>query len=111
MRQAGILAAAGIMALEENVEYLADDHEKASKLAEGLSSIDEIKVDDMTHQTNMCFIRIAEKDAKALPAFMKENNILSYPGSHIRFALHLDIDLEDINDIVSVIKQYYQQHK
>ena len=110
MRQAGILAAAGIMALEENVKCLADDHEKARKLAEGLSAIDEIKVDDMTHQTNMCFIRIAEKDAKALPAFMKENNILSYPGSHIRFALHLDIDFEDINDIVNIIKQYYQQH-
>ncbi|MBT4525903.1 MAG: low-specificity L-threonine aldolase [Deltaproteobacteria bacterium] len=111
MRQAGVLAAAGIIALEENVSHLAEDHEKAIQLANGLKTIDEIEVDDMTRQTNMCFIRIAKEDAETLPAFMKENNILSYSGTHIRLALHLDVDPEDIGYVVKVIKQYYQEKK
>jgi threonine aldolase len=111
MRQVGILAAAGILALEEHVTLLKEDHEKASQLAEAFKTIDEIEVDDMTQQTNMCFIRIAKEDAETLPAFMKENNILSFSGTHIRLALHMDVEARDIDYIVKVIKQYYQQKK
>ncbi len=111
MRQAGILAAAGIIALEENVNLLIKDHNKASLLAKGLQAISEIRVDDMRQQTNMCFMSIAEEDAKTLPAFMEKNGILSYSGSYIRLALHMDIDDEDIDYIVDIIKQFYYQKK
>jgi threonine aldolase len=67
MRQAGILAAAGIVALETMVDRLADDHRRARNLAQGLSFLPWIVLDRGTPHTNMIFMSLEEKfpaDAK-----------------------------------------------
>ncbi|MGL5701335.1 MAG: low-specificity L-threonine aldolase, partial [Kluyvera sp.] len=66
MRQAGILAAAGMYALKNNVARLQDDHDNAAWLAEQLR---EIGADVMRHDTNMLFVRVGEANASALGAF------------------------------------------
>jgi threonine aldolase len=68
MRQAGILAAAGIVALEQMTERLADDHARARCLAEGLAKIPGIKLAPGTPHTNMVFISLDE----TVPATAKE---------------------------------------
>ncbi len=108
MRQAGILAAAGIIALEEQPARLIQDHENAIRLAEGLSSIDEIRVDSMDQLTNMVFIHVTENDAESLPQYLKENGILTYSGTDIRLVTHLDIDEADIDYTIKTIKSYFQ---
>ncbi len=60
MRQAGILAAAGIVALETMVERLAEDHKRAKYLAQGLSFLPWIVMDPGTPQTNMIFMSLAD---------------------------------------------------
>lgn len=75
MRQAGVLAAAGIVALNEMVERLADDHKRARRLAEGLAQIPGISVEVDKVRTNMVFFNLAENvplDAEEVAARMRE---------------------------------------
>jgi threonine aldolase len=65
MRQAGILAAAGIVALTEMVDRLADDHENAKKLAEGLSNIKGLSIDPNLVSTNIVYIEVTKKGMTA----------------------------------------------
>lgn len=65
MRQAGILAAAGLVAIEENIERLADDHRRARDLANGLATIDGVNVDLDTVHTNMVFFHMADGTSKS----------------------------------------------
>jgi threonine aldolase len=61
MRQAGIIAAAGIVALEQMVDRLADDHRNARRLAEGLAQIEGIEIDPVAVQTNLVFFGLNDK--------------------------------------------------
>ena len=72
MRQAGILAQAGLFALDQHVARLADDHRRARRLAEGLAALPGIELDLALVQTNMVFLRLVKGEAEALLAFMKE---------------------------------------
>ncbi len=60
MRQAGILAQAGLFALEQHVTRLADDHRRAKRLAEGLAALPGIELDLSLVQSNMVFLRLRE---------------------------------------------------
>lgn len=78
MRQAGVIAAAGIVALEEMVDGLERDHERAKELADGLSNIEGLSVDGGMPQTNMVFVSIAEevgKTAQTIADKLKENGV------------------------------------
>jgi len=107
MRQAGILAAAGIFALENNIKRLAQDHENAALLAKGLSDIKEVTVDHKHTQTNMAFISVDEKAAQRLPAFLKQHGVLIHGGEYIRLVTHLDVNENDIKTTVQAFKKYY----
>lgn len=72
MRQAGILAQAGLFALEQHVSRLADDHRRAKRLAEGLAALPGIELDLSLVQSNMVFLRLREGESAPLLAFMKE---------------------------------------
>jgi threonine aldolase len=108
MRQAGILAAAGLIALE-GIGRLKEDHHKARLLAEGLNQIKGLKVNLDQVQTNMVFL-----DASALPggphalvAEMKKAGILASviaEREQIRFVTHRDVSTEDISHSLQVIK-------
>jgi threonine aldolase len=100
MRQAGVLAAAGILALTEQVERLAEDHRNARRLAEGLSGLDGIEIDPGAVQTNMVFVRAAKSRLVTLQSFLAERGILVGGYGDLRLVTHLDVDSRDIDRVV-----------
>ncbi|MGH9350712.1 MAG: low-specificity L-threonine aldolase [Terriglobia bacterium] len=107
MRQAGILAAAGLYALDHNVERLAEDHANAVKLAEGLAQIKIIKIDPAAVQTNMVFAAIAPEHVNPLTAHLKQAGILILPNDRLRLVTHLDIQAGDIPKIIVAFNSYF----
>ncbi len=110
MRQAGILAAAGIYALENNITRLAEDHENAAILAKGLQEIDGLTVNYQTAQTNMVFIKLQEEQVIPLVAHMKQQGIILYPGTNLRLVTHLDVNKADIIKVIEAFKDYFRKH-
>jgi threonine aldolase len=107
MRQAGILAAAGIFALEHNVARLAEDHHHAALLAEGLRRFASLTVDMHPAQTNMVFFRAPLKLAENLAAFLKGRGILVSPGAVTRLVTHLDVGADDIPTVLAAFDGYF----
>ena len=106
MRQAGIIAAAGLYALENNVERLAEDHENAEALARGLRALDELDVEHTDAQTNMVFVHVGEIDSAKLTEFLRERGILIRASATLRLVTHLDIGESDIERVVASFKAY-----
>lgn len=106
MRQAGVLAAAGLYALKHNIDSLADDHANAEKLADGLQNIPQLGVDRDRVQTNMVFITIRNEDREALQAFMFENGVII--GGE-RNVLHRDISKAGVDKVIALFQQFYKQ--
>ena len=99
MRQAGILAAAGIIALEESPKRLHEDHANARRLAEGLANINGITIDVETVETNIVIFDISDtaKTSAEIVAALKDNGILAIGfANSIRMVTHLDVSSEDI---------------
>lgn len=99
MRQAGVLAAAGLVALEESPKLLHEDHANARRLAEGLAEIDGIRIDPETVVTNIVLFDVSETGIKAdeISARLKERNVLASGfGSSIRMVTHYDVSSADI---------------
>lgn len=115
MRQAGILASAGLIALKEMRLRLDSDHENAKRLAAGLSEIPGIIIDCASVQINMVFFSHEKNksiDAEAFAEFMKEKNILvnlSDTEKRFRFVTHYWITREQIGIIVDAVKEFYSQ--
>jgi len=107
MRQAGILAAAGMFALTHNVERLAEDHANAQLLAEGLSQIEEVHFDPACVQTNMVFISVKNATHEDLATYLKGRGILIYPRYPIRLVTHLDLNADDIRIFVAAVKDFF----
>jgi threonine aldolase len=93
MRQAGVLAAAGLYALEHNVERLAEDHANAARLARGLQEAG-YQVEG-TH-TNMVFVRIPADRVPSLKEGLAKENVLVLAGPRMRLVTHLDVDAAGI---------------
>ncbi len=106
MRQAGILAAAGKLALTEQVEQLKQDHINAKTLAEGLAELPGFSVNPEFVQTNIVFAKLAPQvDIVSIAAKLKEQNItITPPGNPIRFVTHKDISAKGIDTFLSSIK-------
>lgn len=103
MRQSGILAAAGLYALEHNVARLQDDHDNAAWLAEQLKAIG---VDVSRQDTNMVFVRLPDAQIEPLKAWMKQQNILISTGAVTRLVTHLDIDRHALETLVAQWKAF-----
>jgi threonine aldolase len=103
MRQSGILAAAGLYALEHNVARLKDDHDNAAWLAEQLKAIG---VDVSRQDTNMVFVRLPDAQIEPLKAWMKQQNILISTGAVTRLVTHLDIDRHALETLVAQWKAF-----
>ncbi|MDA3863651.1 MAG: low-specificity L-threonine aldolase [Deltaproteobacteria bacterium] len=108
MRQVGIIAAAGIYALEHNIERLEEDHEKAIMLARGLSTIDEIQVDGNLVQTNMVFVKIKPQQLSPLVSQAKDNGIILREDENMRMVTHLEQKIGDIEKTIQFFKKFYQ---
>ncbi|MEE1952831.1 low-specificity L-threonine aldolase [Aeromonas sp. 75A] len=106
MRQAGILAQAGLFALEQHVTRLADDHRRAKRLAEGLAALPGIELDLSLVQSNMVFLRLREGESAPLLAFMKERGILFSGYGELRLVTHLQINDDDIEEVIDALTEY-----
>lgn len=104
MRQAGLLAAAGIYALDHHIERLKDDHSHALMLAQGLSAIDGITIHGNT-QTNMVFISAQRQ--QALVDYLATKNIVISNRKVIRLVVHLDISTEDVETVIDAVRAFY----
>ncbi len=98
MRQAGILAAAGLYALKHNVARLQEDHDNAAWLAQQLR---EAGAEVIRHETNMLFVRVGEAQAAALGDYLRERNILINAAPIVRLVTHLDVSREQLTDVVA----------
>lgn len=108
LRQAGVLAAAGIVALTEQVEHLAQDHENAALLAEGLRDVEKLKIDFGGIQTNMVF---AETESGTLPELirqMESRGVLIHGFKHtLRLVTHHDFKREHIDFVVNAFRDAF----
>lgn len=101
MRQAGILAAAGKLALTVQVPLLKQDHMNAKRLAEGLCQIEGFTVNPDLIQTNIVFAKLDETiDVKALAEKLAQDGITISPGNPLRFVTHKDISAQDIETLL-----------
>lgn len=108
MRQVGMIAAPGLLALETMIDRLADDHEKASKLADGLAVIKGIKIENQV-ETNIVLVNVENtgKTAQEFIDLLKKENVLAVPfGPYtVRFTTHYDVSSEQINSALGKINQ------
>ncbi|MHC4924767.1 MAG: threonine aldolase family protein [Planctomycetota bacterium] len=102
MRQAGILAAAGIVALDEMRGRLVDDHGRAKRLAEGLSAMDSWEIDPASVETNILFVKRSDGNAAAARDALEEKGVLCLATAPdtIRLLTHNDVDDEDVDRLL-----------
>ena len=107
MRQAGVLAAAGLIALEKTPAMLAMDHANAKLLARGLSQIPGIRCDVNRVQTNILFFEVLGLDAAVFSARLKERGVLASPfGLHtLRMVTHYDVSETDCRTAVDACRE------
>jgi threonine aldolase len=111
MRQAGILAAAGIVALTSQMERLAEDHDHAELLARGLADIDELAPAIAQVKTNMIFIDLDKGQASRLSSFLQKRGILVSGREQLRLVTHLDVTRTDIGRAVEEMKLFFMLEK
>lgn len=107
MRQAGVIAAAGIVALESHVERLAEDHANAKMLARGLAGVPGLSVDPDEVQTNMLFVSVTKGDSASFSEHMRERGICISAGTPIRMVTHLDFHSEHIASVIEAARAYF----
>ena len=107
MRQAGVIAAAALHAFEYHVERLAEDHERARRLARGLA---EAGYEVEPPETNILLVR-AEGDAEGFLSALAREGVLATPmkAGQVRFCTHLDIGDEDVERTLEVASRIRQQ--
>jgi threonine aldolase len=109
MRQAGIIAAAGIVALETMVARLGDDHTRARQLAEGLATIPGLRVDLDTVETNMVYVDHSDtgRSTAELAALLERHGVIvsHRPPRHIRLVTNRHHDEAIIDEAIGRVRQ------
>jgi len=107
MRQAGIIAAGALYALDHNVERLKEDHEKAKYFAEKISTLTKLSIDMEAVQTNIIIINTEKtgRQPDEIIALLKSKGVLETLGSYnsIRAVTHLDVSMEQVRQAVDTI--------
>ena len=111
MRQAGVLAAAGIYALQNNVSRLEQDHDNAHALAQALGAVEEVRVDYGAAQTNMVYMSVEPTLAEPLRQFLRQRGIVVGGGHTIRLVTHLDLDRQDVLAAATAVKDFFARSK
>jgi threonine aldolase len=104
MRQVGILAAAGLYALDHHVDRLADDHVRARRLAETVADVVPGSVDPTSVETNIVVLEVP--DASAVIATCRAADVLvgSLDPTHLRVVTHLDVDDAQVDEAARVLR-------
>lgn len=109
MRQIGILAAAGKIAIEKMSLRLHEDHENAEYMADLLRAIPGIKIDESQRDINMVFFDIDDESKFELHDYMFEHGVKILAYEHgFRFVAHYDVTKNEIKKAVGLVKQYFQ---
>ena len=107
MRQAGVIAAAGVVAVETMIDRMVEDHAHARRLAEGLSNIPGINVDPDDFQTNIVFVEVdpTTGSTEEFTDRMKEEGVLTAyrGGGRFRLVTHREVNAEDVDTAVDRI--------
>jgi len=104
MRQAGVIAAAGLYALENNVERLKEDHANAERLARGLRDLGL----DLELNTNMVLVRIPAEKAQPLADHLKKHQVIVLPRAPMRLVTHLDVDAAGIERALAGFRSFFR---
>lgn len=114
MRQAGILAAAALYALDHHVERLAEDHAHVQRLAAGIRTIDRLHLASETIDTNLLFIHVepAWGTAADLCSRLKQRGLLMMASASdtIRAVAHLDVTAQDVDRAIEILKEVANEH-
>lgn len=106
MRQAGVLAAAGLVALDTMVERMEDDHANARRLARGLAGIPGIHLDPERVQTNIVIFDVAGGQAAALRLALADSGVLvsEVARSSLRMVTHYGIEAGDVDRALEAVE-------
>ena len=102
MRQAGVLAAGALHALDHHIDRLADDHANARALAEGLQGLPGVTV--AQPQTNIVFVDLAPENASGVVDRLKAAGVLCTGLYKLRFVTHLDVSAADIQRAIGILR-------
>ncbi len=105
MRQAGIIAAAGLYALDHHVECLVEDHANAMALADGFKEIAGLTV--TPPQSNVVFVELAPESATRLSEELRERSIAAsfWPGGRMRWVTHRDVDRSAVDEAIAAVRE------
>ncbi|MDH7508188.1 MAG: low-specificity L-threonine aldolase [Methanomassiliicoccales archaeon] len=108
MRQAGVIAAPGIIALTKMVDRLKEDHDNAKKLARGLNQIGSLKVDMKRVQTNIVLLDVSSLNMRSTEFVLKAREkgllVTDFGGTTVRFVTHYGITEEDIDVAIGIVE-------
>jgi len=107
LRQAGLLAACALHALDRHVDRLADDHANARRLADSLAGIEGMTV--KSAQTNIVFVDVADGRGPALLDFLKAHGVLATGLIGLRFVTHLDVDAAGIDHAIATVRRFFAE--
>jgi len=112
MRQVGILAAAGVVALETMIERLAEDHENGRLLADGLATIGGISIDPAHVRTNIVIFTVQDWEVRDFLNALSAESVLALPLSpdRVRMVTHYGIERSDIEQAVEAIRRAMRDH-
>jgi threonine aldolase len=108
LRQAGVVAAAAMYALDHHVDRLRQDHAMAQRLAAGLQGLSGLSV--RSAQTNIVFLDVSEGRGPALLAHLKAAGVLATGMLGLRFVTHMDVDADAIDHAIAAIRGFIQPH-
>jgi threonine aldolase len=104
MRQSGVVAAAGLYALDHHVDRLADDHENARVLAEGLAEIDGVTIDPSTVETNIVVFEVEDATKTGEDLRSAGVQVTRLDRTRLRAVTHLDVDRAGIERALEVMR-------
>ncbi len=107
MRQAGVLASAGLYALDHNVARLADDHRRARRLAEGLAAFPSLKV--VMPDTNIVFVDVEDRLDKRFTDFLQSRGVGMLGYGRQRWVTHLDVDDDMVDGALAEVATFFRE--
>jgi threonine aldolase len=108
MRQSGIVAAAGLYALDHHVDGLADDHARARRLAEGLAALPGVELDPATVETNIVIFAVPDAQAFCAALAAQDVAMSQFGPRRVRAVTHLDVDDDGIDHALAVAARALQ---